>query len=92
LIGLADFDGDREFPPDHEGSAKVAMIGVERSIAAWRELMARGTVTEDQARPFLDELEWLVRRLDDVIPMGRAFVRPGFDEPEEVAALGDDVI
>lgn len=90
LTGLAEFDGDREFPPDHEGSAKIAMIGIERSLAAWRELVAAGTVTQEQAQPFLDELEWLLRRLDDAIPMARAFVRPGFDEPDEVAALTDD--
>src|SRR5688572_24503814 len=31
MSGLAEFDGDREFPPDHEGSAKVALIAMERS-------------------------------------------------------------
>ena len=92
LIGLADDDGDREFPPDHEGSAKVAIIGVERSIDAWRALAATGAITEDQARPFMTELGWMQRRLDEVFPMARAFVRPGLDEPDEVAALDEDAI
>jgi hypothetical protein len=87
LTGLARFDGDREFPPDHEGSAKVAMIGIERSAAAWRELASSRGVTEEQARPFLAELAWLLRRLEEVIPMARAFVRPAFDEPDEVSRL-----
>jgi hypothetical protein len=87
LTGLAEFDGNREFPPDHEGSAKVALIGIERSLAAWRELISGQAVTEQQARPFVEELEWLLRRLDETIPMARGFVRPGFDEPFEVARL-----
>jgi hypothetical protein len=90
LTGLAEFDGDRDFPPDHEGSAKVAIIGVERSLAAWHQLVAAGAITQEQARPFVDELEWLLRRLDEAIPLARGFVRPGFDEPHEVAALQDD--
>ena len=90
VTGLAEFDGDREFPPDHEGSAKVAILGVERSLVAWRELVMRGLATEEQIKPFVDELEWLMRRLDETIPMARAFVRPGFDEPDQVAALRDD--
>ena len=87
LTGLADDNGDREFPPDFEGSAKVAMIGIERSLSAWRELAASGVITDEQARPFLAELDWMLRRLDEVFPLARSFVRPGFDEPEEVARL-----
>lgn len=90
LTGLAEFDGDRDFPPDHEGSAKVALIGIERSLAAWRELVAASAVTQEQAQPFVDELSWLLRRLDEAIPLARGFVRPGFDEPHEVAAIRDD--
>jgi hypothetical protein len=40
LTGLAEFDGNREFPPDHEGSAKIALIGIDRSHAAWQQLVA----------------------------------------------------
>jgi hypothetical protein len=90
LTGLAEFDGDRQFPPDHEGSAKVAIIGIERSMAAWRQLVEKGLATDEQVKPFLDELEWLLGRLDEAIPFARAFIRPGFDEPDEVAKLRDD--
>jgi hypothetical protein len=90
LEGLAEDDGDRDFPPDHEGSAKVAIIGIERSRTAWRELVARGVVTESQAQPFLTELSWLGLQLERVFPFARAFVRPAFDELEEVAMLIDD--
>jgi hypothetical protein len=81
LVGLAAFDGDREFPPDHEGSAKVALIGIERSQKAWMQLVADGRVTMEVALPFVEELLWLLEKLDDEFPRARAFVRPGFDDP-----------
>lgn len=87
LIGLAADDGERDYPPDYEGSAKVAIIGVERSLAAWRQLVASGVMSGEHAEPFLTELSWLLKRLDEVFPMARAFVRPAFDEPDEVARL-----
>ena len=80
LTGLTGFDGDREFPPDHEGSAKVALIGLDRSIAAWRQLENDGTVAPTVARTCVGELEWIRRQLEAAIPLARAFVRAGFDE------------
>jgi hypothetical protein len=88
LTGLAEFGGDRELPPDHEGSAKVALLGLERSQAAWRQLVDSGGVTDTLAAYCVAELGWIRDRLDEVIPEARAFVRPGFDEPESVARLG----
>jgi hypothetical protein len=35
----------------------------------------------------LTELAWLLRRLDEVFPLARSFVRPAFDGPEAVARL-----
>jgi hypothetical protein len=87
LTGLAEDDGERDWPPDHEGSAKVALIGIERSHAAWRQLVSENRVPAATATPCLTELEWLRERLDAVFPRARAFVRPGFDEPDEVAKL-----
>jgi hypothetical protein len=87
LTGLAEFDGDRGFPPDHEGSAKVALIGLDRSVEAWRQLVTEHRVAESVARPCLDELCWMTSQLETAIPNARAFVRPGLDEPEEVRKL-----
>jgi len=56
VIGLAeDATGARDWPADYDGSAKVALLGLEQAF-----------------------------------PEARAFVRPGFDEPEDVARLLDD--
>lgn len=87
LTGLAEFDGDREFPPDHEGSAKVALIGIERSVTAWRDLIAVQRVSERDGLAFAADLEWLRRDVETAVPRARTFVRPGFDEPGEVQLL-----
>jgi hypothetical protein len=87
LDGLAEFDGDREFPPDHEGAAKVALLGIDRSLTAWQQLVEERRITVAQARPCLEELTWMRQQLEAAIPKARAFVRPGFDEPEAVATL-----
>jgi hypothetical protein len=64
---------------DANGSAKVALISLERSESAWR-LIAGTTGDADAA-----ELEVLAARLRALVarefPQAMAFVRPGFDEP-----------
>lgn len=87
VTGLAEDDGNRDFPLDHEGSAKVALIGIERSETAWQDLVAIGRVTANEAAPFLSDLAWISDRLAALLPNARAFVRPGFDEPDEVRRL-----
>ena len=81
LTGLAEDDGDHEIPPDHDGSAKVAMLGIERSHGAWLQLVADGGVSESIAEAPAAELVWLGQQLERVFPKARSFVRPGFDEP-----------
>jgi hypothetical protein len=88
LRGLAEDDPSmRDWPPDHDGSAKVALVGIDRSLRAWFELMTTGGVSAAEALPCIDDLMWLTDVLERTFPNARAFVRPGFDEPEEVAKL-----
>lgn len=88
LHGFADDrPEDREWPPDYDGSAKVALLGIDRSHAAWLELVARGVTSEADIAPFIADLVWLGEALERVFPDARAFVRPGLDEPEEVSRL-----
>jgi hypothetical protein len=71
------------FPQDANGSAKVAIIGIERSIAAWGGLLGQ---FPDQESPLLDmlvALKKLLRQVDAAFPDARAFVRPGFDTLEQ---------
>jgi hypothetical protein len=88
LRGLAEDDpGERDWPADHDGSAKVALLAVERSHAAWLQIIEHGIATWNEAEPFIRQLLWLRDEIERVFPDARAFVRPGFDEPEEVARL-----
>jgi hypothetical protein len=71
------------FPQDANGSAKVAILGIERSIAAWGGLLHQ---FPDQENPILDvlvALKTLLRQVDAAFPDARAFIRPGFDAREE---------
>jgi hypothetical protein len=79
---LATFDSDDEFPADHDGSAKAALDGIDRSHAAWLALIEAGSVSEREAHPFVVDLVWLGEALEREFPKARDFIRPGFDEPE----------
>ena len=71
---------------DFNGSAKIALVGIDASRRGWRVLMDAGKATDDgvpaQAVKMLDELDAAVR---DRFPRAMAFVRPGFDEPDIAA-------
>jgi hypothetical protein len=62
---------------DWNGSAKVVLISIERSAAAWRTI-AHATADAGAER-LSDESQLLQREVDRVFPDARRFVRPGFD-------------
>ena len=69
-----------EFPKDSDGSAKVALIGIDRSIAAWRLMQLSLPERDGPIVPLILQLERLRHRLEQAFPEARDFVRPGFDE------------
>jgi hypothetical protein len=75
-----------DMPADHDGSAKVALIGIAESRDSWRILMEHGKATADgvpaQAVRMLDALEAGIHKR---FPQATAFIRPGFDEPNVAA-------
>jgi hypothetical protein len=84
ICGQAEgWEGPDEVQTDFNGSAKIALIGIGESRRAWAVLMEAGRATADgvpaQAVRILEELDAAVR---DRFPRVMAFVRPGFDEPE----------
>ena len=88
LRGLEEDDPSaRDWPADHDGSAKVALIGIDRSHRAWLDLVEIGRVSISEAASFVEDLVWLRDALERTFPRARSFVRPGFDEPDEVARL-----
>ena len=66
---------------DANGSAKVALLGIERSIAAWATLRRRFPDHEDAVLAF-GTLRRLLRQVEAAFPDARAFRRPGFDTDE----------
>jgi len=69
-----------DFPKDSDGSAKVALIGIDRSIAAWRWVQLAQPERSDSTVPLILQLERLRQRVEKAFPEARDFVRPGFDE------------
>lgn len=68
------------FPRDSDGSAKVALIAMDRSIAAWGILHRHFPEEEDRILQLLVHLDRLRRETERHFPAARSFVRPGFDE------------
>ena len=71
-------DGDEY--GDVSGSAKIALIAMDRSLGAWSQLHAHFPEREGATLPVLAHLEKLRRAVERVFPQARAFVRPGLDE------------
>ena len=67
------------FQKDSDGSAKVALIGLDRSMAAWGEVRKALPFVEPEAVRLIVHLERLRREVEKAFPAARAFVRPGFD-------------
>jgi hypothetical protein len=68
-----------EFASDSDGSAKIALIAMDRSIAAWA--MIRHYIT-DGAKGVIDViafLDGLRQAVEKAFPDARSFIRPGFD-------------
>jgi hypothetical protein len=72
-------EDDHPIQNDWNGSAKVALISLERSEAAWRTIAA--AKTDAIAMTFADQLRDLRREVENAFPHARSFARPGFDEP-----------
>jgi hypothetical protein len=65
---------------DSNGSVKVALIAIDRSIAAWGRLKSFMPEKAGGIMPILAILETLRRHTELEFPNARDFIRPGFDE------------
>jgi hypothetical protein len=79
---LEPWELEKEIQSDSNGSAKVALIGIDRSIWAWAIILQSMPEQEKDILDFLVRLERLRRETERTFPKARAFVRPGFDEIE----------
>jgi hypothetical protein len=79
-VGNEEFELLNGFPKDSDGSAKVALIGMDRSISAWGNMIKYFPHLKDDILAIIAHLERLRRGSEIEFPAARAFVRPGFDE------------
>lgn len=75
-----------ELPKDSDGSAKVSLIAIDRSMAAWAVMLRSFPQLQTETLDLLAQLERLRKGVEHQFPDARAFLRPGFDylpDPEE---------
>jgi len=76
-----DFDeNEDEIQNDSNGSAKVALIGIDRSIGAWAKLYELFPDQSDTILDILLQLDRLKKKIDITFPNAQHFKRPGFDD------------
>jgi hypothetical protein len=63
-----------------DGSIKVSLIAMDRSISAWRIMQHSLPDQADSIVPLLLALERLRQSTEKAFPNARDFIRPGFDE------------
>lgn len=65
---------------DADGSAKIALVAIDRSLSAWRIIQSSFPEKTGTIMPMLLELENLRSSIEQQFPNARSFIRPGFDE------------
>jgi hypothetical protein len=65
---------------DSNGSAKIALIAIDRSLSAWRVMQSSFAEKASTIMPMFVELERLRRGVEQLFTKARDFIRPGFDE------------
>lgn len=80
---------DEGFPKDSDGSAKVSLIGIDRSMAAWAEVMRYFKEQDGDISSILVHLEGLRYSVEKQFPDARGFFRPGFDDVHQYPGIGN---
>lgn len=73
-------EGLDEFPSDSDGSAKIALIAMDRSIGAWAVIGHYITDGDKGVTDMIAFLDSLGQAVEETFPKARSFIRPGFDE------------
>ncbi len=75
----SEVEGMDEFQKDSDGSAKVALIGIDRSVRAWSTL-GKHLGNQTSIAGIRNHLGRLRDSVEVHFPRARLFVRPGFDQ------------
>ncbi len=73
-------DGPDEFPSDADGSAKIALIAIDRSISAWAVISHHFPLETESVLGIISFLDRLGQAIEETFPKARSFIRPGFDD------------
>jgi len=73
-------DEFEDMPRDSDGSAKVALLGIDRSISAWGNFLMNFSDDDNSIFNILLHLVDIQHSVDAKFPEARNFIRPGFDE------------
>ena len=73
-MNSSDDDGN-----DYNGSAKICLLGIDRSIVSWSSLYEQFEETEDKVLNILLILSELRNKVEEEFPDARSFVREGLD-------------
>lgn len=80
LFNVMEDDEENEVQSDFNGSAKIALIAVDRSIAAWEIMMKHFPDKADDMLDFVALLSKIKTAGSERFPDAMKFMRPGFDE------------
>ena len=73
-------ENSKHFMRDSNGSAKVALIAVDRCLLAWQKLLQYLTDAEDEIISLLALLQKIRNIGEETFPMARKFKRKGLDD------------
>jgi hypothetical protein len=71
---------DEEEQRDSDGSVKAALIAIDRSMSAWKQMLEMRPENAESIQEFLLDLEKMRLWAEGEFPGARGFIRPGFDE------------
>lgn len=66
-------------PEDAGVQAKIALMGIDRSIAAWNVIRKHAPISDDDLLDLMAHLDRLRRSVEQVFPHARSIIRPGFE-------------
>jgi hypothetical protein len=82
-------EGCDDFPSDADGSAKIALIAIDRSIGAWAVIPRYSRLHAESISEIISLLGLLRQAVEETFPKAKSFVRPGFDSTDANPAGSD---
>jgi hypothetical protein len=80
LMAQKDEEEMQSDPYDSLGNAKLLLVSIERNIGAWGYLYQKFREDEDEILDMLIFLQSLCKKIEQIFPDARTFIRSGLDE------------